>query len=296
MIGNTHLAGRAAAFSLRFLAIAGLCVGAANAAAPAGLGSMTEPHKPFQIFGNTYYVGTAGLSSVLLTSDYGHVLVDTSLARNAELIAKNIQELGFELRDVKAIVFSHAHGDHAGAIAELQKLTGAQVYALRPSEPVLRTGKLQKEDPYFGARGVTPIPTVERMSIVTDGQLLGVGSVRLRVFATPGHTPGSATWTWDACEGSRCLKFVYADSMSPGGAEKFRYKKRPEVVAAFEKSLDVIAGLPCELLLTPHPEAATLAKLEQAKGDADALADADSCKRFAEQRRGELQAKIAAER
>ncbi len=294
MTGSRHIASQMTARSLKFVTVAGLSIGAAVAAAP-DHATMNQPHKPFQIFGNTYYVGTAGLSSVLITSDYGHVLVDTGLPESAPLIAKNIQELGFELGDVKAIVFSHAHLDHAGGAAELQKLTGAQIYALRPAEAVMRTGKLPKDDPQASGKS-KPIPTVERIWVATDGQLLGVGGIRVRVHATPGHTPGSATWTWDACEGSNCLDFVYADSLTAVSAGKYKFKDNPQTLAAFEQSFKLIEGLPCQLLLTPHPDAATLARLEQAKNDAAALTDENACKSFAQQRREALQAQLAAER
>jgi metallo-beta-lactamase class B len=293
MIGFRQTAARAAAVTVKGIALAHLALGMASAAAP-DLKAMNEPHKPFKIYGNTYYVGTAGISSVLVTSDYGHVLVDGGLPESAPLIAKNIQELGFKLEDVKAIVFSHAHVDHVGGIAELQRLTGAQVYALRPAEPVLRTGKLQKDDPQAAAKSPA-IPKVERVWVATDGQLLGVGGVRLRVYATPGHTPGSATWTWDACEGTSCLAFVYADSMNPVSAGKYRFRDHPEVVESFEQSLKLIEGLRCQILLTPHPDADTLQKLEQANNDPKALEDAEACKRFAQQKREALQNRLAQE-
>lgn len=282
---------RAAAPMVKILALASCSMLAHGAAAP-DLAAMNQPHKPFQIIGNTYYVGTAGIASVLITSDFGHVLVDAGLPESAPLIAKNIEALGFRLTDVKGIVFSHPHVDHVGGLAELQKLTGAQVYSLRAAEEVLRTGKLPKDDPQHGVRSPA-IPKIARSWIVTDGQLLGIGSLRLRVFATPGHAPGSATWTWDACEGSKCLPFVYADSMSAVSADKYRFKDHPETIAAFESSLKVIESLPCELLLTPHPDAARLAKLEAAKGSADALKEEGACKQFAQQRREALQQRIA---
>lgn len=294
MTASRHPASHVAALSLKFLTVAGLSIGMAGAAAP-DREAMNQPHKPFQIFGNTYYVGTAGLASVLVTSDYGHILVDTGLPESAPLIAKNIQELGFELDDVKAIVFSHAHLDHAGGAAELQKLTGAQIYALRPAEAVMRTGKLPKDDPQAAAKS-RAIPKVERIWVATDGQLLGVGGIRVRVHATPGHTPGSATWTWDACEGSNCLDFVYADTLTAVSAGKYKFKDHPDTLAAFEQSFKVLEGLPCQLLLTPHPDAATLARLEQAKNDAAALTDENACRNFAQQRRDALQAKLASER
>lgn len=289
-----QFAGRVAAGVFRLAVVPVLCMAPAMAAAP-DTEAMNQPHKPFRIVGNTYYVGTAGISSLLITSEYGHVLVDAGLAASAPLIAKNIEELGFRLSDVKAILFSHPHPDHIGGIAELQRLTGAQVYGLREAEGVLRSGKLDKNDPALGV-GNNPIPKVERSWIVTDGQLLGVGGIRLRLHATPGHTMASHTWTWDACEGSKCLAFVYADSLNPVSGPKYKFKAHPEVVKAFEASLAKVESLPCELLVTGHHDAATLARLEAAKGDADALKDEQSCKRFAQQRREALQKRLAEER
>lgn len=294
MNGPTSFARRMALPLLNFAVAAGLACTAASAAAP-DLDAMNQPRKPFQIHGNTYYVGTTGIASVLITSEYGHVLVDAGLPESAPLIAKNIQELGFELTDVKGIVFSHPHGDHIGGIAELQRLTGAQVYGPRAAESVLRTGKLTKDDPQYDAKA-RAMPTVERSWIVTDGQLLGIGGLRLRVLATPGHTPGSSTWTWDACEGSKCIDFVYVDSLNPVSGAKYRFKDHPETVQAFENSLKLLETLDCGLLLSPHPDAATLARLEQAKGDAEGLVDPESCRRFAQQRREALQKRLAEER
>lgn len=292
MIGRRQSA-PLAALTLKFVTVAGLSIGTALAAGPsAHHAAMNQPHKPFQIYGNTYYVGMNGISSVLVTSDYGHVLVDGGLPESAAQIAKNIEELGFKLDEVKAIVFSHAHVDHVGGIAELQRLTSAQVYALRPAEPVLRTGKLAKDDPQAADKS-QPIPKVDRVWVATDGQLLGVGGIRLRVYATPGHTPGSATWTWDACEGSRCLNFVYADTLTAVPGAKYRFKDHPDVLAGFEQSFKLLETLPCQLLLTPHPDEATLAKLEQAGGDADALSDESACKNFAQARREALQKHLA---
>lgn len=293
MSGSTRSTGRVAAIALTLIAGAGLVPATAVAAGDPAV--LNQPHKPFKIIGNTYYVGTAGIASVLITSEYGHVLIDAGLPESAPLIAQNIQELGYELKDVKAILFSHPHRDHIGGLAELQRLTGAQVYGLRAAESVLRTGKLAKDDPQFEAR-TADIPKVERSWIVTDGQLLGVGATRLRVFATPGHTPASTSWTWSACEGSDCLDFVYADVLTPVSAGKYRFRNNPELLAGFESSFRQLESMSCELLLTPHPDAATLAKLQQANGSAEALQDPDACKRFAQERRAALQARLAEER
>jgi metallo-beta-lactamase class B len=289
MIRIRQEAGRLAATLCAFAVLAG----AATTAPGAVPAEWNQPHKPFRIYGNTYYVGTAGLSAVLITSDYGHVLVDAGTAEAAKLIAANIQELGFKLGDVKAIVVSHAHYDHAGGLAELQRLTGAQVYATRPAEEVLRTGKLSKDDPQAGAK-MPGIARLEHAWVVQDDQLLGIASLRLRVLATPGHTPGGASWSWDACEGSKCLATVYADSLTAVAAGKYRFSEHPETVQSFEDSFKRLEGAKCELLLTPHPEASGgLARLEQAGANADKLKDDNACRNYAQKARDALKQVLA---
>ena len=211
-----------AAGALAVAALPGIAAAAASGPTPAEIAEWNAPQAPFKIYGNTYYVGTKGLASILVTSDYGDVLIDGGLPQSAKQIAANIQSLGFKLTDVKAILNSHAHFDHMGGIAELQGLTGAPVYLRRPSEAVMRTGKLQRNDPQFGSKS-PDIPPAKQIWIVSDEQWLGVGSIRLQDFATAGHTPGGTTWTWDACVGEKCLKMVYADSLTPVSAEKFKF-------------------------------------------------------------------------
>jgi len=158
---------------------------------------------------------------------------------------------------------------------------------------VLRTGKLNKDDPQYSSKSSSP--KVANSWVVTDGQLLGIGQLRLRVYETPGHTSASATWTWDACEGSRCLPFVYADSFSAVSAGKYKFKDHPESVAAFEASLAKVGELNCGILLSPHPEAGLLDKLEAAKGNADTVKDEGACKRFSQQRLDALKKRLAEE-
>jgi metallo-beta-lactamase class B len=253
------------------------------------------PQAPFKIFGNTYFVGTHGLTSVLITSDYGHVLIDGGLPESAASIAANIETLGFKVTDIKAILNSHAHFDHAGGIAELQKRSGAPAYARRPSNEVLRMGKLVSSDPQFSKKAPT-IPTVSQVWVVSDDQLLGIGSIRLRALATPGHTPGGTTWTWESCEANKCLKMVYADSLTAVSADKFRFTGS---VAAkdLEESIAKIEGLACDVIITPHPEQSNLFERIQARptDKPEAIKDDAGCKKFAQTARVGLQARLESE-
>src|SRR5215813_653800 len=120
------------------------------------------PQQPFKIYGNTYYVGTHGLGSVLITSPAGHILIDGALAESVPQIVSHVRSLGFRVEDIKLIVNSHVHYDHAGGIAELQRLSGAHVAASEWSAAVLKTGGVAPDDPQHGIiRGILPVSQVE---------------------------------------------------------------------------------------------------------------------------------------
>ena len=293
----------ACAASLAALALATPVAAALPAAQPpsaATLAQWNAPQKPFKLYGNSWYVGTRGLSAILITSDYGHVLIDGAMPEAAQQIAANITALGFKPTDVKAILNSHAHIDHAGGLAELQRLTGAPIYVRRPSEPVLRTGKSGRDDPQAGPQ-LPPVPPAKgQVWIVSDQQLLGVGSIRLQALATAGHTPGGTTWTWDACEGTACLKMVYADSLTPVSRQGFRYsgdKDYPAAKADFEQAFATLEALPCDVLVTPHPEVVQLFERVAARDAAPGttLKQDGACKAYAAKGRQALAERLAAE-
>jgi metallo-beta-lactamase class B len=295
--GATKRFGSKAMFAVTFVAAmtAGLAL-AAGAPSAADRAKWNAPHKPFKIFGNTYYVGTDQLSSILITSDFGHVLIDGGLAESAPVIKANIEALGFKLADVKAILNSHVHPDHAGGIAQLQRESGADVYALRPANDSLTSGKQSKDDPQAATKN-SGFPAVARVWVVQDDQQLGIGSLRLHAVATPGHTPGGTTWTWDACEGSKCLKAVYADSLSPVSADKYRFTDHPDVVQSFQKSFARIEALPCEVLLTPHPVQSKLfERLDTGKDNTEAVKDTEGCKKYVQVAREVLSQRLETEK
>lgn len=256
------------------------------------------PHDPFKVYGNTYYVGTNALSSVLITSQAGHVLIDGALEESVPQIAAHIRALGFRVEDIKLIVNSHVHYDHAGGIAELQKRSGARVAASNWTAGVLKKGEVPRSDPQFGL--IRPIPKVAQVEILKDGQTLSAGAVTITAHFTPGHTPGGTSWTWQSCEGGRCLNLVYADSLTPVSADSFlftRSKEYPRAVDDFEKSYAFLDSAPCDILLTPHPSFSNLfERLEQRKTKPDAMIGAGACRALAESSRQSLKERLAQER
>ena len=172
----------------------------------------TDPGPPLHIFGNTYYVGTCTISAILITSPKGHVLLDGGMTGSGPSVAANIERLGFRLKDVRLIGATHEHNDHSGAIADLQQRTGAVVMAMPSAFNALETGKVEKEDPQSGLPNAFPGATVG--IILFDGQPVRAGPIPLTAYATPGHAPGSTSWTWRSCEGRRCVQIVYADSVT----------------------------------------------------------------------------------
>ena len=239
------------------------------------------PRAPFRLFGNSWYVGTAGLSSVLIDSGAGLILLDGDLPQSAEEIAAHVRALGHDVHEIRWILASHGHFDHVGGIAALQRMSGARVAASAKTAQALRAGGPVADDPQLGYHGT--FPPVAAVVPVADGGTIALGDVVVTAHLTPGHTPGATTWTWRTCEGPRCLYLVYADSVNAISADGFRYDADPARVAAFRRGLDTLDALPCDILVTVHPGPSRLFERLAAReaGQADALVDADACRAYA---------------
>ena len=257
------------------------------------------PQAPFRVYGNTYYVGPHGLGAILVTSEGGHVLLDGALPESVPQIVDNIRSLGFRIEDVKLILNSHVHFDHAGGIAELQRISGARVVASPWSAAVMTKTGVGRNDPQYGS--VPPIALIRRVGTLRDGESFRAGTIVMTAHLTPGHTPGGTSWTWKSCEGGRCLDMVYADSVTPVSTDGFKFTRNQEYPGAirdFEKSLAFLDAAPCDILLTTHPDAsglwARLAARERGITP-DPMVDAGACRQLAERTRQQLRTRIAAE-
>lgn len=256
--------------------------------------SWAAPQIPFRIYGNTWHVGPHGLGVFLITAPAGDVLIDGGVPEDATLIEANIRTLGINLRGIKWILNSHAHCDHAGGIAQLARDTGAQVIANAADAPLLARGG--HDDPEYGDRFVFPPVLVTRKA--TDGERLRLGDLVLTAHSTPGHTKGNTTWTWMSCEGKRCLQMVDVGSLSAPEYKLIGNPKYPDMVKDYEYSFAMVAALPCDIALAPHPGVVDFWErvAEREKGDADALLDSTLCSAYAKNARESFEAQLARQR
>ena len=189
------------------------------------------PHK---VIGNIYYVGTRTLSSFLIVTPQGNILIDTTYERNVDVIRKSIEQLGFKISDVRIVLGNHAHGDHQEGDALVKQMTGAQVMAMAEDVPALRAmtpgGKEHPID-----------------KVLHDGDTVTLGGLTLVAHLTGGHTPGATTWTMKASEGGRGYDVVIFTSLRAGGTIT------PAIAAAFDRSFALVRTLSCDVPLGDHP-------------------------------------------
>lgn len=245
-----------------------------------------KPHEPFNVYGNTWYVGTADLSALLVTSPKGHVLLDGALPQSAAQIRANIEKLGFKMKDVKLILNSHAHWDHAGGIPALQRWSGAQVAASPSSAKGLQLGTNVEDDPQYDPAHPSYIAKVGKVKVIGDGETVKVGPLTLTAHLTPGHTPGSTAWTWQSCEQGQCKNIVYADSLTAVSTDGFFYTgdaTHPDRTESFRASIAKVAALPCDVVISTHPGFTnTLEKLAARTPGHNPFVEAGGCKAYAD--------------
>jgi metallo-beta-lactamase class B len=212
-----------------------------------------QPIDSFRVHGNTWYVGTDGLSSILIETDAGLILIDGGLPQSALQIDANIRKLGFDPLNIKAILVSHPHFDHAGGVAAFQRLSRAPVYTSEAGVATLSSGRLSEDDPqYVADSDAGGFPPIENVVAVGDGESVSVGSRNVKAVYTPGHTKGSVTWTWESCALNTCYDVVYADSLTAVSAPGFSFGASGAANSMIE-SAGIIADLDCDIVLSPHP-------------------------------------------
>ncbi len=271
--------------------------GEALAKSCTGRDGWSDAAPPARIHGNTYYVGTCGISVLLVTSAKGHVLIDGATDAAVPSILANIRTLGFNPRDIKFIVGSHEHLDHMGGFAALKAATGAKLLVSATARPVVESGKTDADDPQYGLHpDMRPVPVDGILTYVAEPGMIITGEptrvMSLTPQMTPGHTSGGTSWTWQSCEQKSCVAFAYVDSMTPVSADRYRFADHPERVAPFRATFDRVAALKCDVLITPHPGVSNL--FERLSGK-EPLVDPDACRRLAVAMRKRLDDRLAKE-
>lgn len=211
--------------------------------------SWNQPVTPFRIIGNLYYVGASDIASFLIVTPAGDILLDGGFVETAPQIEANIKKLGFRLSDVKILLNSHAHYDHAGGLAELKRVTGAKFYASVGDAPVLQTGG--RGDPSFSS--AVTFPPVKPDALLRDGSGVMLGGTAVTAHITAGHTKGCTTWTTMVQENGKRYHVVFVCSASVlPGIRLVNNPTYPAIASDYENTFRVLCALPCDVFLGAH--------------------------------------------
>jgi metallo-beta-lactamase class B len=210
--------------------------------------SWNQPVEPFRIIGNIYYVGASDLTSYLITTPKGHLLIDSGSLETVPQIKANIVKLGFKVEDVKILLNSHAHYDHAGGLAELRRVTGAKLWISEPDTRLLANGG--KEDPNFGDR--FPFEPTKADRTFRDGKKIRLGATTLTANITAGHTRGCTTWTTSVIEERNKYDVIFLCSTSAPGYNLVDNRAYPTIAADYERTFDHLEKLSVNVFLGSH--------------------------------------------
>jgi metallo-beta-lactamase class B len=228
--------------------------------------------RPFRIIGNIYYVGASEVSSFLITTPNGHILLDSGFAETVPLIADGIKQLGFKIEDVKVLINSHAHYDHAAGLAQLKRLTGAQLMLSEPDAATVGNGG--KGDFQWG--DMLTYEPVRADRLLQDKDRVELGGVTMIARLTPGHTKGCTTWLMNVTEDGRTYGVVFVGSTTVPGYTLVNNPKYPNIASDYEYTFRLLRSLPCDVFLGPHGSFFNL------KGKAERLAHGEKPNPFIE--------------
>ncbi len=229
-----------------------------------------DPAAPFTVIGNIHYVGSETVSAFLITSPEGHFLLDGIVPQSAPQILGNIRTLGFDPADVKYLLNSHAHIDHAGGLAALQRATGAVMVASAADKPFLEAGDIG-----FGPSGGMKFPPVRVDQVIADGETLSLGGATLTAHLTPGHSPGCTSWSLPVtgADGGAHTAFLHCSATVAG--QKLVPESYPGMVESYRSTFEKVRMIEADILLANHDNFFGL-KEKRARllaGDANAFVD-----------------------
>ncbi|MDO9607296.1 MAG: subclass B3 metallo-beta-lactamase [Brevundimonas sp.] len=249
-----------------------------------------RPVQPFNVAGNVNYVGVEGVSAYLITTPQGHILIDGGLPESAPLILASIRKLGFDPADVKLLLNSHAHFDHAGGLAALKAATGAQIVASEGDKPALESGRHIGLANYEGR---FPAITVDR--VVRDGDTVELGGTVLTARVTPGHTAGCTSWSVPVEQQDKTLTVLFFCSASVAGATLVDNTEYPQIVSDFRSTFDRLDRIQVDILLANHPGLVDLfeRRRRQQAGDAAAFVDRGALPALSHELRAAFESNLA---
>ena len=242
--------------------------------------SWNQPVAPFRIAGNIYYVGATEITSFLIATPNGHIVVDGGFVETAPQILANIRTLGFRPEDVKVLLNSHAHLDHAGGLAALKKATGASLQIMEGDDVQIENGG--RGDFAFGDRLTFPPVKVDK--VLHDGDVVALGGTKLVARRTAGHTKGCTTWTTNA-EGH---PVVFVCSTTAPGYQLRGNAAYPNIVEDFRETFRTLATLPCDIFLAAHGSFFHLAQKMKTKD----FVDPQGYREFIERSRREFERQL----
>lgn len=236
-----------------------------------------EPMAPFTILDNVHYVGTYGLSVFLVTTPQGHLLIDGALAQSVPQILQNIRTLGFDPKDIRYILNTHAHYDHAAGIAGLQRASGAMVIGSAADKPYLEAGRVD-----HGPSSVVPFPPVRVDRTVGEGDTVSLGGVTLTAHLTPGHSPGCTSWGLTAKDSAGTPRKVFLHCSASLGGQSLVPPAYPGMADNYRASFAKVRGMQADVFLANHDIFFDLHKkrARQLAGERDAFVDPGELQRF----------------
>ncbi|MEY2927714.1 MAG: hypothetical protein RL367_2191 [Pseudomonadota bacterium] len=240
-------------------------------------GQWNEPHPPFKVIGTIHYVGTQGVSAWLITTPKGHILIDGILPQSVPQIIANVKALGFYIKDVKYLLNSHAHFDHAGGLAGLQRASRARMIASGADRPILEAGDIS-----FGPSAGMRFPAIRVDRVIGDGGTASLGGVTLTAHLTPGHTPGCTSWSMPVTGGDGKAHTAFFHCSSTVAGQRLVPESWPGMVAAYRHSFARIRRFRADILLANHDNFFALhaKRARQIAGDTNAFVDPAELQRF----------------
>ena len=208
-----------------------------------------KPGPPHRVIGNVYYVGTNEIAVFVVTTPRGHILIDAAFDQSIPIIKAGMKTLGLRYEDIKLLLTSQAHYDHAAGLARVKRETGARLEAMAEDAPVLEAGG--RGDFRFGDELTFPPVKVDRL--LEDGDRIELGGATLIARHTPGHTKGATTFTATVEEAGKQYNVVFAASLTVNpGTVLVNNPKYPALVSDWEKTFRLMKSLPADVWVSGH--------------------------------------------